>query len=70
MFVHHCDRCCVYLKECRPKYRGIWPIFMRKMIFPSKRMNNLVNNRDLNIDQNNRDYNFAHNRAALITAIT
>ena len=26
----------------------------------------LMNNRDVNIDQNNRDYDFGHNRAALI----
>jgi len=26
----------------------------------------VTNNRDFNIDQNNRDYDFGHNRAALI----
>ena len=26
----------------------------------------VINNRDYNIDQNNRDYDFGHNRAALI----
>ena len=26
----------------------------------------VINNRDLNFDQNNRDYDFGHNRAALI----
>ena len=25
----------------------------------------VINNRDFNIDQNNRDYDFGHNRAAL-----
>ena len=29
--------------------------------------NNRLNNRDFNIDQNNRDYDFSHNRAALLT---
>lgn len=28
-------------------------------------MNNFLNNCDLSIDQNNRDYNFCHNQAAL-----
>ena len=28
-------------------------------------LNNRENNRDLNIDQNNRDYDFCHNWAAL-----
>ena len=31
-----------------------------------KLKNNRLNNRDINIDQNNRDYDFSHNRAALI----
>ena len=26
----------------------------------------VINNRDFNIDQNNRDYYFGHNRAALV----
>ncbi len=26
----------------------------------------MLNNRDYNIDQNNRDYDFCHNRAALV----
>jgi len=26
----------------------------------------VINNRDFNIDQNNRDYDFGHNRAALV----
>ena len=26
----------------------------------------MINNRDLNFDQNNRDYDFGHNRAALV----
>ncbi len=26
----------------------------------------VLNNRDYNIDQNNRDYDFCHNRAALV----
>ena len=30
-----------------------------------KLKNNRLNNRDINIDQNNRDYDFFHNRAAL-----
>ena len=30
-----------------------------------KLKNNRLNNRDINIDQNNRDYDFSHNRAAL-----
>ena len=28
--------------------------------------NNRLNDRDFNIDQNNRDYDFLHNRAALV----
>ena len=28
----------------------------------------LINNRDYNIDQNNRDYDFGHNRAALLNS--
>ena len=31
-----------------------------------KLKNNRLNNRDFNIDQNNRDYVFSHNRAALV----
>jgi len=27
----------------------------------------VINNRDYNIDQNNRDYDFGHNRAALFS---
>ena len=27
----------------------------------------VINNRDYNIDQNNRDYDFGHNRAALLS---
>ena len=51
-----------FLKECKPKkYRGIWAIFMHKMI----EWIIVINNRDLNFDQNNRDYDFGHNRAAL-----
>src|SRR4029434_3484298 len=44
MFVHRCDRCCVYLKEiqpCSPKYRGIWAIFMNKMMFPFQSCNSV-----------------------------
>ena len=31
-----------------------------------KLKNNRLNNRDINIDQNNRDYDFSHNRPALV----
>ena len=31
----------------------------------SNSKNNRLNNRDFNIDENNRDYDFFHNRAAL-----
>src|SRR4029434_759874 len=44
MFVHRCNRCCVYLKEiypCSPKYRGIWAICMNKMMFPSESCNSV-----------------------------
>src|SRR4029434_2707607 len=44
MFVHHCNRCCVYFKEiqpCSPKYRGIWAICMNKMMFPFQRCNSV-----------------------------
>src|SRR4029434_6746817 len=44
MFVHRCDRCCVYLKEIqpsRPKYRGIWAICMHKMMFPFQSCNSV-----------------------------
>src|SRR4029434_1687172 len=43
MFVHRCDRCCVYLKYslAGPKYRGIWAIFMHKMMFPSESCNSV-----------------------------
>ena len=44
MFVHRCDRCCVYLKEiqpCRAKYRFIWAILMHKMMFPSESCNSI-----------------------------
>ena len=34
-----------------------------------KLKNNRLNNRDINIDQNNRDYDFSHNRAALIVTV-
>ena len=30
----------------------------------------VINNRDYNIDQNNRDYDFGHNRAALVETKT
>ena len=30
----------------------------------------VLNNRDLNIDQNNREYEFCHNRAALVLILT
>ena len=30
---------------------------------------NRLNNRDFNIDKNNRDYDFFHNRAALVDAV-
>src|SRR4029434_1687952 len=46
MLVHRCDRCCVYKKEiqpCRTKYRGIWAIFMHKMMFPSESCNSVSN---------------------------
>ena len=33
-----------------------------------KLKNNRLNNRDINIDQNNRDYDFSHNRAALASS--
>ena len=36
------------------------------MLFESQR-HNRVNNRDFNIDQNNRDYDFFQNRAALLS---
>ncbi len=29
----------------------------------------MLNNRDYNIDQNNRDYDFCHNQAALVSTI-
>ena len=29
----------------------------------------MLNNRDLNIDQNNHDYDFCHNRAALVSTL-
>ena len=35
-----------------------------------KLKNNRLNNRDFNIDQNNRDYHLPHNRAALPEPIT
>src|SRR4029434_3997484 len=44
MFVHRCDRCCVYLKEIQPrraKYRVIWAILMHKMMFPSESCNSI-----------------------------
>src|SRR4029434_5064348 len=44
MFVHRCDRCCVYLKEiqpCRAKYRVIWAILMHKIMFPSESCNSI-----------------------------
>ena len=37
-----------------------------KKVFKLK--NNRLNNRDFNIDQNNRDYDFSHNQAALPSA--
>src|SRR4029434_4699402 len=46
MFVHRCDRCCVYVKEMqsyRTKYRGIWAILMHKMMFPSESCNSVSN---------------------------
>ena len=39
---------------------------MNKYNMFSNSKNNRLNNRDFNIDQNNRDYDFFHNRAALI----
>src|SRR4029434_8420771 len=44
MFVHHCNRCCVYFKEiqpCSPKYRGIWAICMHKMMFSFQKCNSV-----------------------------
>ena len=39
---------------------------LNKYIFFSNSTNNRLNNRDFHIDQNNRDYDFLHNRAALL----
>src|SRR4029434_4969062 len=42
MFVHRCNRCCVYLKEIQPVfYRGIWAICMHKIMFPSESCNSV-----------------------------
>jgi hypothetical protein len=38
---------------------------LNKYIIFSNSKNNRLNNRDFNIDPNNRDYDFSHNRAAL-----
>ena len=37
---------------------------LKKYMFSNSKLNRL-NNRDFNIDQNNLDYDFPHNRAAL-----